>query len=67
MDLCGIGYIGFETPAIDAWRDYGPSVMGFGIGKNPENDTDSLYLRMDDRRWRLAFTRTRIGRWRCAA
>ena len=55
MDICGIGYIGFETPEIDAWRDYGPSVLGMGIGVNPENDSDSLYLRMDDRRWRLAF------------
>ena len=62
MDLCGIGYIGFETPAIEAWRDYGPSVMGFGIGKNPENDPDSLYLRMDDRRWRLAFHPGEIDR-----
>jgi 2,3-dihydroxybiphenyl 1,2-dioxygenase len=62
MDLCGIGYIGFETPSIEAWRDYGPSVMGFGIGKNPENDLGSLYLRMDDRRWRLAFHEGEIDR-----
>jgi 2,3-dihydroxybiphenyl 1,2-dioxygenase len=62
MDICGIGYIGFESPDLDAWRDYGPNVMGMGIGKNPENDPDSLYLRMDDRRWRIALHKGEIDR-----
>ena len=55
MDIIGIGYLGFETAKIDEWRDYGPNVMGFQIGNSPESDPDSLYLRMDDRRHRLAF------------
>ncbi|HIO02516.1 MAG TPA: 2,3-dihydroxybiphenyl 1,2-dioxygenase [Alphaproteobacteria bacterium] len=54
MDIIGIGYLGFECTDVDAWRSYGPEVMGFGIGSNPENDSESLYLRMDDRRYRLA-------------
>ena len=55
MDIIGIGYLGFESPNIDAWRDYGPHVLGLGIGATPESDPDSLYLRTDDRRHRLAF------------
>lgn len=55
MELRGIGYLGFESAKIDEWRDYGPNVLGLGIGKSPEDDPDSLYLRMDDRRFRLAF------------
>jgi 2,3-dihydroxybiphenyl 1,2-dioxygenase len=55
MDIRGIGYLGFESPDLDAWRDYGPNVLGLGIGQNPPGDPDSLYLRLDDRRYRLAF------------
>ena len=54
MDIIGIGYLGFESPAIDAWRSYGPQVMGFGIAASPAADPDSLYLRTDDRRHRIA-------------
>ncbi|WP_225869719.1 hypothetical protein [Glaciimonas sp. PCH181] len=54
MDIIGIGYLGFETAKIEEWRDYGPSVMGYQIGKSPESDPDSLYFRTDDRRHRLA-------------
>lgn len=55
MDIIGIGYLGFETAKLDEWRDYGPNVMGFQLGKSPEADPDSLYFRTDDRRHRLAF------------
>ncbi|HEX8602233.1 MAG TPA: 2,3-dihydroxybiphenyl 1,2-dioxygenase, partial [Pseudoduganella sp.] len=55
MDIIGIGYLGFETANLDAWRDYGPQVMGFQAGNAPEDDQDSLYFRMDDRRHRIAF------------
>jgi 2,3-dihydroxybiphenyl 1,2-dioxygenase len=62
MDIIGIGYLGFESPNIDAWRDYGPQVLGMGIGASPESDPDSLYLRTDDRRHRLAFHPGEIDR-----
>ncbi|PHR62104.1 MAG: 2,3-dihydroxybiphenyl 1,2-dioxygenase [Robiginitomaculum sp.] len=62
MDIRGIGYIGFETPHVDAWRDYGPNILGMGIGENPEGDKDSLYLRMDDRRHRIALHPGKIDR-----
>jgi 2,3-dihydroxybiphenyl 1,2-dioxygenase len=55
MDIRGIGYLGFESPNIAAWRDYGPNVLGLGIGVSPPDEPDSLYLRMDDRRYRFAF------------
>ena len=55
MDIIGSGYLGFETAKIEEWRDYGPNIMGYQIGKSPESDPDSLYFRTDDRRHRLAF------------
>jgi 2,3-dihydroxybiphenyl 1,2-dioxygenase len=55
MDIRGIGYVGFESAEISAWRDYGPQVLGMGVAASPEDEPDSLYLRMDDRRYRLAF------------
>ncbi len=62
MDIIGIGYLGFETANQDAWRDYGPQVMGFQVAPSPESDSDSLYFKMDDRRHRLAFHPGKIDR-----
>ncbi|MEX5683377.1 MULTISPECIES: VOC family protein [Pseudomonas] len=62
MDIIGIGYMGFETPNLEAWREYGPQVMGFGIGKNPESDPESLYFKIDDRRHRFAFHPGKVDR-----
>jgi hypothetical protein len=55
MDIRGIGYLGFESPNIAAWRSYGPEVLGLGVATAPEDEPDSLYLRLDDRRYRFAF------------
>lgn len=54
MDIIGIGYVGLESPNIDAWRDYGPNVLGLGVRPAREEDPQSLYLRMDDRCHRIA-------------
>jgi 2,3-dihydroxybiphenyl 1,2-dioxygenase len=62
MDIIGIGYLGFETTCIEAWRDYGPNVMGFQIGTSPASEPDALYFRTDDRRHRLAFVSGKIDR-----
>ncbi|MDC0403717.1 VOC family protein [Porticoccaceae bacterium] len=62
MNLIGIGYMGFETANLDAWRDYGPNVMGFEIAASPTQDEHSLYFKMDDRRHRLAFHPGEIDR-----
>lgn len=53
MDIIGIGYLGFESPDLDAWREYAPQVLGLGLGTAPATDPDSLYLRSDDRRHRI--------------
>jgi 2,3-dihydroxybiphenyl 1,2-dioxygenase len=55
MDIRGIGYLGFESAQIEAWRDYGPHVLGMEIAPSPEEEPESLYLRLDDRRYRFAF------------
>ncbi len=62
MDILGIGYLGFESAKIDEWRDYGPNVLGFGIAASPASDPDSLFFRMDDRRYRMAFHPGEIDR-----
>jgi len=67
MDIIGIGYMGFETANLDAWREYGPQVMGFGIGKSPESDPQSLYFRIDDRRHRFAFHPGKVTAWPTSA
>src|SRR5690606_10616595 len=55
MDIRGIGYLGFESPNIEAWRSYGPEVLGLAIAPSPEDEPEALYLKMDDRRYRFAF------------
>jgi 2,3-dihydroxybiphenyl 1,2-dioxygenase len=62
MDIIGIGYLGFETPDLDAWREYGPQVMGFGIAPSPATDKESLYFKIDDRRHRFAFHAGKVDR-----
>ncbi|MGH7897781.1 MAG: 2,3-dihydroxybiphenyl 1,2-dioxygenase [Candidatus Binatia bacterium] len=65
MDIRGLGYIGLSSPNAKEWATWGPEIMGFGIG-DPVPDVSALagparlrddgtvYLRMDDRRWRIA-------------
>ena len=62
MDIIGIGYLGFETPSLDAWREYGPQVMGFAVAPSPESDSQSLYFKIDDRRHRFAFHPGKVDR-----
>jgi 2,3-dihydroxybiphenyl 1,2-dioxygenase len=54
MEITGLGYVGFESPNPAAWRAFGPEVMGFGLAASPAADPESVYLRMDDRRHRIA-------------
>ncbi|QCG68162.1 VOC family protein [Pseudomonas veronii] len=62
MDIIGIGYLGFESPDLDAWREYAPQVLGLGIGASPATDPNSLYLRSDDRRHRIALHKGPLDR-----
>ncbi|MCU1454111.1 MAG: 2,3-dihydroxybiphenyl 1,2-dioxygenase [Acidimicrobiales bacterium] len=52
MDICSLGYLGFDTVDTKAWADYAPAVLGFGLA--PASDAETVYLRMDDRRYRIA-------------
>jgi 2,3-dihydroxybiphenyl 1,2-dioxygenase len=62
VDIIGIGYLGFETTRLEEWRNYGPEVMGFQIGKAPESDPLSLYFKLDDRRYRFAIHPGQVDR-----
>ncbi|WP_326731684.1 VOC family protein [Streptomyces phaeochromogenes] len=53
MDILGIGYIGVESPNHREWTTFGPEVLGFGLAAAREGD-ESVYLRMDDRKYRIA-------------
>lgn len=62
MNIIGIGYLGFESTKMEEWRAYGPEVMGFQITGSPENDPDSIYFKLDDRRHRIAIHPGEIDR-----
>jgi extradiol dioxygenase len=52
MDIKALGYIGFESPNLDQWEQYATDVLGLAVG--PSSPDGTLYLRMDDRRHRIA-------------
>jgi 2,3-dihydroxybiphenyl 1,2-dioxygenase len=54
MDIIGIGYLGFEAPDPAAWREFGNDILGTTEWTSPEAVDDTVYLRMDDRRYRMA-------------
>jgi 2,3-dihydroxybiphenyl 1,2-dioxygenase len=64
VDVRGLGYVGISSPNFEGWKTWGPQIMGFdtkdptpnvsALTVSPESDERTAYLRMDDRRWRLA-------------
>ncbi|PKK13237.1 MAG: 2,3-dihydroxybiphenyl 1,2-dioxygenase [Thermomonospora sp. CIF 1] len=48
----GLGYVKVQTRHIERWRELAIEGLGFAEGSGP--DPDGLYLRMDERRYRLA-------------
>ncbi|MGH7899197.1 MAG: 2,3-dihydroxybiphenyl 1,2-dioxygenase [Candidatus Binatia bacterium] len=54
MDVLGIAYLGFESPKSEEWQTFGPEVLGLELAPPVDGDR-TVRLRMDDRRWRLAF------------
>jgi 2,3-dihydroxybiphenyl 1,2-dioxygenase len=54
MDIIGIGYLGFEAPDPAAWREFGNDILGTTEWTSAEAVDDTVYLRMDDRRYRMA-------------
>jgi 3,4-dihydroxy-9,10-secoandrosta-1,3,5(10)-triene-9,17-dione 4,5-dioxygenase len=51
-DIKSLGYIRVQTNDIDRWRTFAFDVLGFAEGSGP--DGSALYLRMDERTWRIA-------------
>jgi len=48
----GLGYLRVQTRHIERWRELAIDALGFAEGSGP--DPDGLYLRMDERKYRLA-------------
>ena len=51
MPVTRLGYLGFETAALDAWKSFGPDVLGLAPADG--GDEETLGLRMDDHPARL--------------
>lgn len=54
MDIIGIGYLGFEARDPTEWRMFGSDILGTTEWSPDEDAKGAVYLRMDDRRYRLA-------------
>lgn len=48
----GLGYLRVQTRDIDRWRELAVDALGMAVGSGP--DPDGLYLRLDERKARLA-------------
>lgn len=55
MNVLSLGYVGIETPAVEAWEHFGPDVLGMALGEPGADGT--VRLRMDDRHHRVALHR----------
>jgi 2,3-dihydroxybiphenyl 1,2-dioxygenase len=56
MQVVGLGYLGLTASDLDEWRSYASDALGLAVWPKSE-DPDTLYLRMDEREWRLAVHR----------
>src|SRR5438045_1297953 len=57
MDLRGVGYLGFAVPDPEAWSAFATSVIGLMPAPSPPPRSDTIYLKGDDRQWRVALHR----------
>src|SRR5699024_12621187 len=51
-EIRGLGYLHVQTRDVARWRELTVDALGFAVGSGPRDD--ALYLRMDERRARLA-------------
>lgn len=51
-EVRGLGYLHVQSTDVARWRDLAVDALGFAVGSGPH--PDGLYLRMDERRARLA-------------
>ena len=54
MKIHSLGYIGINSSNTASWRQYGTQVLGMmDVSDDLAGDTDSVYLKMDDRPFRI--------------
>ena len=51
MSIRELGYVIFGSPDLAQWRSFGEQILGMAAADGPG---DSLYLKMDDRDYRIA-------------
>ena len=61
MDLRGVGYLGLAVPDPDAWCAYATSVIGLMPAPAPPRHDATIYLKADERQWRVALHRADRG------
>jgi 3,4-dihydroxy-9,10-secoandrosta-1,3,5(10)-triene-9,17-dione 4,5-dioxygenase len=60
MSIRGLGYLKVQTTDVGRWRELAIDGLGFAEGSGP--DPEGLYLRMDERRHRLAILPGEVDR-----
>ena len=50
--VTNLAYAGFISPAADAWRSFGPDILGAQVAADTADGT--VRLRIDDKAWRIA-------------
>lgn len=51
--MTALGYVVITSEDLDAWGSFAESVLGLQISTRAGAERETLYLRMDDRRWRI--------------
>lgn len=52
MDIRGLGYVIAQATDLEQWRKYGTQVLG--LMEAPESTDDTLFLKLDERAYRIA-------------
>lgn len=52
MKILSLAYLGFTTSKLEEWRTLAPEVLGLALAA--DGDDGTIFLRMDDRRHRIA-------------
>ncbi|MFC8434136.1 VOC family protein [Streptomyces sp. NPDC057253] len=62
LEVTSLGYLVITAEDVAAWRTFAESVLGMQVGQSPDGSDDgSLYLRVDERSWRVAVQRGADG------
>ena len=65
MDIRSLGYIVIESNDLDRWRHFACDVLGMMLNRDL-SDKDSLYLKMDDRPFRVLVRSGEVERFAAA-